>query len=74
MKPYEPVPLPLPFTRVVNVPGELTVFDVQSETEGKPPYRVDLTAYGGNGWCNCEHFRFRLEPILARGIQKGILR
>lgn len=34
----------------------------------KVKYLVDLKSYKANGECQCENFRFKLEPILRRGF------
>jgi hypothetical protein len=34
-------------------------------------YTVDLECYRGNGQCDCENFRFNMEPKLARGADKS---
>lgn len=32
-------------------------------------YLVDLTGYNGNGWCGCENFAIKREPLLVRGAK-----
>lgn len=57
---------------VSSVQGELMVFLVTSKRAGRPPYRVDLACYGGNGVCDCIWFRTKFEPIVSRGNNCGV--
>lgn len=54
---------------VEPIQGEPMRFMVASRREGVDPYLVDLEEFGGNGQCGCEHFQFRLQPILERGAK-----
>lgn len=38
---------------------------------GEIEHLVDLSAWCGNGACSCEHFEFRLAPLLRDGITGG---
>lgn len=62
------------FQIVEPILGEPTRFYVISRRAGVEPYLVDLDEYGGNGWCACEHFEFRLQPIVTRGLNEEPLR
>jgi len=50
----------------VKPDSDLLVYWVDSRTPGQEPHRVDLQRYNGNGRCDCEHFKFKLEKWLAR--------
>lgn len=52
---------------VKPIQGEPLRFMVDSRRPSVPAYLVDLEEHGFNGACHCEHFRFRLEPLLLRG-------
>jgi hypothetical protein len=41
-------------------------FKASSRSRGAAEHQVDLGAWGGNGSCTCEHFEFRLLPILKQ--------
>jgi len=47
--------------------GEPLVYLVESRSRGSVMHRVDLSEYGGNGWCGCERFAFACAPHLERG-------
>ncbi len=47
-------------------PHEAFRFWVPSD-ENEPDYLVDLLPYDGNGWCDCDHFRIRLNKALSAG-------
>ena len=56
------------------VPGELTRFHVQSESEPGIRHMVDLAFNGGSGFCSCQAFSFTCErnikagkPLFSRG-------
>lgn len=38
---------------------------------GEIEHVVDLATFHGNGSCSCEHFEFRLAPLLRDGITGG---
>ena len=44
---------------------------VPSDVLGRPPYKVDLSAYDGNGKCNCKDFDIRHKPLLEDGERPG---
>lgn len=44
---------------------QLTRYMVQSDVNPDNEYLVDLDQYGGVGWCDCPHFKYRLEPQLC---------
>lgn len=44
---------------------QLTRYIVKSDVPPHNEYLVDLDFYGGTGKCNCDHYRFRLEPKLC---------
>jgi len=44
---------------------DLTFFVRSSSRQDK--HTVDLAAYGGSGFCSCEDYQFRVQPLLARG-------
>lgn len=37
---------------------------VESQRSGVPPYLVELDGLDGNGICACEHFEFRIYPLV----------
>lgn len=39
---------------------------------GEKDYLVDLAEYGGNGSCNCSHFKFRLESKVKLGVKRQL--
>jgi len=45
--------------------GDFLRFYVTSSENKDAEYLVDLDCYWGTGWCNCPHFKNRLEPKLA---------
>ena len=59
--------------RVESIQGELTRFYVFSETKPGRKYLCDLLEFDGNGKCDCDHFKFRLEPVLFRGYRETSL-
>ena len=40
-----------------------------SRTNPHEHYLVDLTAYNGQGQCQCKHFECRLAPLLSRLVK-----
>ncbi len=50
---------------VTPIVGEPLRFHVRSRTEPGLKYLVDLESYNRNGECGCQHFEFRLRPVLA---------
>lgn len=44
---------------------------VTSNTRPDISHLVDLAAWTGNGACSCEHFEFRLAPLLKDGAARG---
>ena len=52
---------------IMPIEGELMRFRVMSDPENpeEGSYLVDLAALGGNGQCDCPHFRIRLQPHIA---------
>jgi len=42
--------------KVKLILGEPLRYFVESSKEGEPDYLVDLSAYSGNGECNCKNF------------------
>ncbi len=42
-------------------------YQVDSHTRGETKHLVEIDAYDGAGKCSCEHFTFRLEPLLKQG-------
>lgn len=44
---------------------------VQSLTRPEMEHVVDLDAWAGNGACSCEHFEFRLAPLIRDGATRG---
>lgn len=44
---------------------------VRSHTRPEIEHVVDLDAFAGNGACSCEHFEFRLAPLIRDGITGG---
>lgn len=55
---------------VESIAGELLRFHVQSRSDGKTQYLVDLEALGMNGQCGCMHFETRCKPLLR--AQRGL--
>lgn len=53
------------------IEGEPRRFHVESDELGREPFLVDLDEYNGNGWCGCEDFEFRRQPLLERGAEPG---
>ena len=54
------------FKPVEPVDGELLRFRVRSDRDGRP-YLVDLSAFNGNGNCQCQDFQIRKLPELLKG-------
>ncbi len=52
---------------VQDIPGEPLRYLVPSDTVGKPPYLVDLSAFNGNGRCVCTDFETRRRIALREG-------
>ena len=52
---------------VEPVPGELTRFYVQSESDPNTRHMVDLAFNGGSGFCDCQAFSFRCEKNIKAG-------
>lgn len=46
---------------------DFLVFLVESRTEGVLPHRVDLQRYNANGFCDCDNFKYKMNPALADG-------
>lgn len=44
---------------------------VKSLSRPEMQHVVDLEAFHGNGACSCEHFEFRLAPLLRDGIGRA---
>lgn len=44
---------------------------VKSLSRPEIEHVVDLDAWAGNGACSCEHFEFRLAPLLRDGATRG---
>lgn len=42
--------------------------DGQPPKGGQESWMVDLEAYWGHGKCDCDHFRYRLEPDISRKV------
>lgn len=61
--PEEWKPFPLP-AGVDPILGEPMRFMVQSESDPRAKYLVDLEEFGFNGWCGCQNFEMRLAPKL----------
>ena len=51
-------------------------FTVTSRSRAEIHHLVDLAAFFGNGSCSCEHFEFRILPLLRTGYrpEDGITR
>ena len=60
------------FPTVTPVPGEPLRYWVQSRSRNTVRHLVDLTAYDGNGECECEQFRFKFGPRLNAGMVPGL--
>ena len=43
-------------------------FRVRSDSRPEMHHLVDLTAYWGVGWCDCEDFKCHKEPEVSKGI------
>lgn len=50
--------------KIRNYEGLLR-YTVESDDHKGEEYFVDLALYGGVGFCDCPHFKFRLEPQLS---------
>lgn len=44
-------------------------FHVSSRSRPEIIHTVDLAAFTGNGSCSCEHFEFRILPLLRTGYR-----
>lgn len=53
--------------RPVRYPGERSRWLVPSASQPAYPVLVDMDEYDGIGWCACEDFQFRHQPLLERG-------
>jgi hypothetical protein len=47
---------------------DLLRYLVESRSRAGVTYVVELDLYELNGGCTCEHFNFRLEPMLKKGV------
>jgi hypothetical protein len=56
-----------PVPELSPVIEEVFVWRVASDAHGATRYRVDLSAYDGNGWCGCRGFEIKYLPKLERG-------
>ena len=52
---------------IVEIEGEHFRFHVGSRVKGRKAYLVDLEEYRWNGACSCEHFEYRMRPLLEQG-------
>jgi|SRR6267154_3854988 len=57
--------------RPVRYPGERSRWLVPSTSQPAVPNFVDMDEYDGVGFCSCEDFQFRKQPILERGQKNG---
>ncbi len=53
--------------RPVRLQGERSRWLVPSASQPSYPVLVDMDEYDGIGWCACEDFQFRKQPLLERG-------
>lgn len=60
-------PKPIRPLRVEPLQGERGRYHVESASHPEKPHLVDLWLFGGNGQCDCEHYRFRLQHFLEEG-------
>jgi len=44
-------------------------YEVTSHTRREVTHIVELDKFDGNGACTCEHFTYRLEPLLKAGAK-----
>lgn len=58
--------------QVKPIPGEFGCYRVQSSSRLRLWHRVDMLENKGNGWCGCEHFGMRIQPLLDRGEKPAI--
>lgn len=60
--------------RPTRYPGERSRWLVPSASQPAYPVLVDMDEYDGVGFCGCEDFQFRHQPLLERGAaQVGAL-
>lgn len=52
---------------VSPIDGEPLRYRVLSRKDRTRSYLVDLEEFDGNGQCDCEHFTYRMKPLLDRG-------
>ena len=57
---------PVQPARPVRYPGERARWLVPSASKPEYPVLVDMDEYDGVGWCACEDFQFRKQPLLER--------
>src|SRR5213075_260312 len=62
---------PVQPARPVRYPGERARWLVPSASKPEYPVLVDMDEYDGVGWCACEDFQFRHQPLLERGGHKA---
>ena len=43
-------------------------FLIKSRSRDDIVHLVDLESYWHSGWCSCEHFEMRIEPLLRRRL------
>ena len=53
--------------QVDAIPSERMVFRVQSESDPRRGYRVDLLSHGGIGECDCKHWLTKIWSIVRDG-------
>src|SRR5437773_724807 len=59
---------------VEPIAGELFRFHVRSRSRPGEAWLVDIEEYDFNGFCSCETFIFRMQPLLERGERGPHLR
>lgn len=60
------------FPQVKPITGEFGCYLVQSSSRLRLWHRVDMLENRGNGWCGCEHFGMRIQPLLDRGEKPAL--
>ena len=60
--------------RVEQVIGEPLRFRVQSESNPRRWYLVDLEFFDNNGCCDCPEFQYRQQPLLLDDYQSTVKR
>lgn len=48
--------------------ADCLVYEVGSDSRPGHWHRVDLSMWSGFGACSCEHFEFKINPLLKGGI------